>query len=243
MSLRFQLRIERLAREPDPPYLIVANHCSGIDPLLVAQAVRAPVSFLCHQDLARNLVKRLWIRSLGAFFIRPRDVVHGAIAAALRRLAQRKAVCLFPEGTRSLDGRLLPLRTGGAFIALAAGVPVLPVAIVGTHRIMPVGTTRPRPGLAIVRVGPALRPPKEGPRVSRVLIREWTARFAEALSRLLPADQQPAAPPVPGTVVPGTRVPGTRVPGTRVPGTGVPGTGVPGTGVPGTAEQALKLAR
>lgn len=206
MAVRFQLRIEGQAREPEPPYMIIANHCSGIDPLLIAQAVRSPVSFLCHQDLARNPVKRWWIRSLGGFFIRPRDVLHGAITTAVRRLAQGKVVCLFPEGTRSLDGRLLPLRTGGAYIALAAGVPVLPVGILGAHRIMPVGTTRPRPGLAVVRLGPLLQPPKEGSRVLRALIREWTARFTDALSQLLPADQQPAASSVPGTDVAALRL-------------------------------------
>ncbi|WP_256378080.1 1-acyl-sn-glycerol-3-phosphate acyltransferase [Phycicoccus sp. HDW14] len=82
-----------------------------------------------------------------------------SLDAALEVLRAGRAFGIYPEGTRSRDGRLYKGRTGVAWLALTAGVPVVPVGLVGTDRVQPVGTSFPRPGAKVrVSFGTPIRP-------------------------------------------------------------------------------------
>lgn len=189
--LLFHYDIEGAHHEPSPPYLIIANHASSIDIPLVGLAVRSRARFMGKVELASSPWMRRWIRSLGGFFVRRGEPDRGAVATAMALLASGGVVCLFPEGTRSADGRMMTLKTGAAYLALKAGVPVLPVAIIGAHRVLPKGASWPRRGRVTIRIGPPLGISRvEGP-VTHELLQSWTARFGRALMDLLPDDQHP----------------------------------------------------
>ncbi|MBO3663275.1 lysophospholipid acyltransferase family protein [Microbacterium stercoris] len=148
----YRPRIEGRENIPAEGRLIFAsNHLSFIDSVAipVAAAPRA-VNFLAKSSYfegtgVKGWFSRVFFTAVGAIPVR-----RGAGQAALDALDQQRqlledgaAVALYPEGTRSLDGRLYKGRTGVAFLALQTGSPVVPVGLVGTDRAMPVGAKFP----------------------------------------------------------------------------------------------------
>ncbi len=109
------------------------------------------VVFLAKSDYfegpgVKGALTRAWFEGLGMLPV-DRDDTRAAIASldvALEVLGRGEAFGIYPEGTRSRDGRLYRGRTGVAHLALTAGVPVVPVGLVGTEKIQPVGSNRPR---------------------------------------------------------------------------------------------------
>ncbi len=87
---------------------------------------------------------------------------------------------VYPQGTRSLTGRLQPFRTGTGLLATDLRLPVVPIGVEGTHALLPKGRRLPRRGPVTVRFGPPLRP---GPGDGHV---ETATRLAEAVAQLLP---------------------------------------------------------
>lgn len=150
--LIYRPRIEGRRNVPRKGGVILAsNHLSFIDSFVIPMASPRPVRFLAKSSYfdgkgLRGWLSREFFYAVGAF-----PVQRGAGQAALDALDQQKlkleagwATALYPEGTRSLDGRLYKGRTGVAFLALQTGAPVVPVGIVGTDEIMPVGAKFPR---------------------------------------------------------------------------------------------------
>lgn len=189
--LQFGYRVEGRRHEPRPPFIAIANHNSAVDIPLVAIALRSRVSFMAKQELMRVAAVRAWIRSVGGIFVRRGEADRAAVRTALGILRRGGVLGLFAEGTRSPDGRLLPFEEGAAYWALRAGVPVLPVAMIGSHRTMPQGAKWPHRSPALVRIGPPIAVPKIEGRLPRETIREWTRKFETAMAELLPPDQQP----------------------------------------------------
>lgn len=132
------------------PVIFASNHLSFLDSIAIPVAAPRPVHFLAKASYfegkgARGWVMREFFTSIGAI-----PVERGAGKAALDALEQQRllladgrAVALYPEGTRSLDGRLYKGRTGVAFLALQTGAPVVPVGLIGTDTVMPVGASMP----------------------------------------------------------------------------------------------------
>ncbi len=127
------------------PVIFASNHLSFIDSIAIPVAAPRPVHFLAKASYFEGWASRQFFTSIGAI-----PVHRGAGQAALDALDQQRvlledgrAVALYPEGTRSLDGRLYKGRTGVAFLALQTGAPVVPVGLIGTDKVMPVGATMP----------------------------------------------------------------------------------------------------
>ncbi|MBB6120075.1 lysophospholipid acyltransferase family protein [Nocardiopsis algeriensis] len=143
------------------PVLLASNHLSFIDSVAIPLSVtQRPVRFLAKSDyftgtgVKGRLTKTLFT-SLGAVPVErgnARDAML-SLEMMLERLRNGEACVIYPEGTRSRDGRLYRGRTGVALLALESKAPVVPVAVSGTQHVQPVGTSLPRPHPYTVRFG------------------------------------------------------------------------------------------
>ncbi len=158
--LKGVFRLEVWGREHEPargPFLAVSNHWSAFDPPVLGVALRHKVHFMAKEELFRIPVLRSWMRCIGTFPVRRGQPDRQAIRTALDILARGGVVGMFPEGTRNPRGYLLPAEPGAAFLALRAGVQILPVGILGTLEVLPKGARVPRLRKIRVRIGPPFR--------------------------------------------------------------------------------------
>lgn len=125
------------------PVLVVCNHQSHLDPVLVGVACPRQLCYLARHTLFFWPLGWL-IRSLGAVPI-DRSSGRGGIKTTLKLLKESEAVLMFPEGTRSPDGRLQPLLPGFCALARRSEATILPVTLDGAYRAMPRGSGLPRP--------------------------------------------------------------------------------------------------
>jgi 1-acyl-sn-glycerol-3-phosphate acyltransferase len=138
------------------PHLLVSNHQSVIDICVLYMAVPAPLRFLLKDEMLKVPFVNWYAKATGMLFLDRDSRRAGALvrrqAAAL--LGRGQNLCLFPEGTRSRTGALAPFKAGLLQAAIDAGVPVVPVAIDGCGKVLPVqGLFRVRPGTIRVRIG------------------------------------------------------------------------------------------
>lgn len=145
------------------PVILASNHLSFFDSVLIPVVAPRTVVFLAKSDYftgtgLRGGATRLWFEGLGMLPV-DRDDSKAALASldtALAVLRRGEAFGIYPEGTRSRDGRLYRGRTGVAHLALTAGAPVVPVGVSGTEHVQPVGSSRPRIVPVTVRFGAPL---------------------------------------------------------------------------------------
>jgi glycerol-3-phosphate dehydrogenase (NAD(P)+) len=156
-------RMQRIGREHLPkqgPLLLASNHRSFLDPFVIGMLVRRPVYYMAKRELFEKRWQAWLLNALGAF---PVDRGHGDGAAmdTARAILQRgDCVVLFPEGTRVRPGPLAKPRRGIGRLALETGVPVAPVAVIGTEDVRRGWRIRPRK--VRVRVGRPLHFPTTG---------------------------------------------------------------------------------
>jgi 1-acyl-sn-glycerol-3-phosphate acyltransferase len=155
-----KLEVRRLAPLPDGPAIFAANHESTIDIWAVVAAIPRGVRFVAKAELFRVPIFG-WYMALGGHVpIERRD--HASAVASLS-LAARKirggtSIIVYPEGTRSHDGRVHAFKKGPFVIAAEAGVPVVPVAVVGAGQVTPKNLLHVHPGTIRVILGEAVRP-------------------------------------------------------------------------------------
>lgn len=117
------------------PVIIASNHISYCDPPVVGSGVPREVHFLAKEELFRNRAFGWLIRHYNAIPLKRSVGDVGALRKAVELLRQGKAVLMFPEGTRSLTGRLLKPKPGVGMIASLTAAPVVPAYVTGTNRI------------------------------------------------------------------------------------------------------------
>jgi 1-acyl-sn-glycerol-3-phosphate acyltransferase len=145
------------------PVIVASNHVSFADSLVIPIVAPRKVVFLAKQDYftgtgLKGALQRGWFAGHGMIPV-DRDDSKAALASldiALEVLGRGEAFGIYPEGTRSRDGRLYRGRTGVAHLALTSGAPVVPVGLVGTENLQPVGKRLPRLAPVTVRFGEPL---------------------------------------------------------------------------------------
>jgi 1-acyl-sn-glycerol-3-phosphate acyltransferase len=153
------IRVEGAAHVPAAgAALLAANHISYADPPALGIAISRPAWFMAKAPLFRSPLLGWVLRFAHAFPVDQEGIDRGALQRAQDLLASGEVVVIFPEGGLSPTGDLQPFFPGFAAIALRAAVPVIPVALLGTDRMMPYGRAVPRParGGVTVRFGAAL---------------------------------------------------------------------------------------
>ncbi len=130
--------------------LYLCNHQSYLDPPLMSLALRRPMNYMARESLFRAPVFRQLIVSWNAFPVRRASADTRALREGLRRLARGEQLVVFPESTRTRDGRIGPFRPGAALLAQRAADWVVPVLIEGAFECWPRTQRLPRPGRIVV---------------------------------------------------------------------------------------------
>lgn len=166
--------------DPARPYVFMSNHASHVDSPALALVIPQPLHWVFKEELARIPVFG-WVLLAGGQIMVDRSDPEGArraLSEALSGLSGNSSVMIYPEGTRSRDGRLLPLKKGGFHMALAAGLPIVPVRVSGSREIVAAGKLAVRPGTVTVELFPPI--PTQGKTPAD--IPELMALVSEALS-------------------------------------------------------------
>jgi 1-acyl-sn-glycerol-3-phosphate acyltransferase len=188
----FGLRFEGVEHIPQTgPLIIASNHVTYADPVLISLPVRRPVHYMAWDQLFHVPGLAWLIRRLRAFPVELESADRRATREAVRLLHRGRAVMIFPEGGRSLDGRLQRFKPGAFRLACSLGVPVLAVTIVGGHECWPPGRALPRPGRLRIFYHPVMNPPALDN--VKAAARSFAAAVHAVVASALPADQRPVS--------------------------------------------------
>lgn len=159
-----RLRVQRTAAIGTRPCVVVANHASYLDGIVLCAALPPNFGFVIKREVTRAPLAHYFLRRIGAHFVERSDRHRGGVdaRALLRAAARGESLAIFPEGTFRREPGLGAFRTG-AFAAAAVGrLPVVPVTIEGSREILPAGAWLPRPGRLDVTIYPAIAPRSRG---------------------------------------------------------------------------------
>lgn len=149
---------------PDGPLIVMSNHASNFDILIMQGHFPRPLSWIAKKELFAIPVFG-WSMRRGGYIPLDRGDGRKALKSmdeAAQQIKGGTSVILFPEGTRTRDGRMLPFKRGGFLLAARAGVPVVPVSIIGSFSINPGGSLGLNPGRQVqILIHPAITVPHE----------------------------------------------------------------------------------
>jgi 1-acyl-sn-glycerol-3-phosphate acyltransferase len=168
----------------DRRYIVVCNHQSAVDILVVYGWLKLDLKWVIKQELRKIPAIGIGCEKVGHIFIdreNPNDA-RQAIKETLDRLGNGIGILFFAEGTRSPDGKLLPFKKGAFRIAIEQQLPVLPVTVIGTRDILPPKSLKPFPGRARMMIHPAL----ETDGMSTLQIEDLMNRTKKTISSALP---------------------------------------------------------
>jgi 1-acyl-sn-glycerol-3-phosphate acyltransferase len=190
LMILFRPKVKGLRNVPGTgPVIIASNHLSFSDSIFMPLVVPRKVTFLAKSEYftspgPKGLLKKLTFIALGQV---PVDRSGGrrseaALIAGLKVLAEGKCLGIYPEGTRSPDGRLYKGRTGIARLAIESGAPIIPVAMFNTEKIQPTGTVVPK----VMRVEMIFGEPMyfEGDSTDLLYLRDVTDKIMATIQEL-----------------------------------------------------------
>ncbi len=139
------------------PYVYVSNHASVFDIIAVVVAINRRIRFVAKREVARIPVFG-WIASKAYIMVDRTSGPDGmrSLERAAERITAGESVIIFAEGTRTLDGNLLPFKRGAFSLAMRAGVPIVPLTILGSYDVMKKGQLRVRRGEITIMVDPPI---------------------------------------------------------------------------------------
>ncbi|MGW0768073.1 lysophospholipid acyltransferase family protein [Streptomyces sp. NPDC002676] len=193
MRLMFRPQVEGAEHIPgDGPVILAGNHLTFIDSIVLPIVTKRQVFFIGKDEYVtgKGIKGRLmaWFFTGVGMIPVDRDGASGGVAALMtgrRILEEGKIFGIYPEGTRSPDGRLYRGRTGIARLTLMTGAPVVPFAMIGTDKLQPGGRGIPRPGRVTVRFGTAMEFSRyEGMDRDRYVLRAVTDSVMAEVMRL-----------------------------------------------------------
>jgi cytidylate kinase len=163
--LWFRMKVEGMEHIPkEGGALLAANHQSYLDILVIGAAMRRHVTFVARDTLAEWWWLAFVLRQCGAILVRRGTSDRAALRAMAEHLSAGDIVAIYPEGTRSRDGKIGTFKGGAVMAARLGGVPLIPVGIRGAYQAWPRGRFFPRPRTVTICFGPALDPTAEDAR-------------------------------------------------------------------------------
>jgi 1-acyl-sn-glycerol-3-phosphate acyltransferase len=174
------------------PLILVVNHVNLSDPFFLLFSFPRWINFVAKEELFHSSFLRPWLRWAGAIPIRRRGTVgdkQQTLKSARNALEKGLVLGMFPEGSRSHDGKLREGKPGSAVIASKTNVPLLPVGIVGTDKIKGISWLWKRPRI-IVNIGKPFKLPPTNSKTSKLQMQLLTTQLMREIAALLPPEYQ-----------------------------------------------------
>ena len=150
----FKMHVTGLENIPGQGGVVfICNHQSYLDPLFCGIKLKRPIHFIARRSLLNHPVFGAIIKALNIIPIKRGKPDLSAIKLSIKRLKQEQIICLFPEGTRTSDGKIAPLKPGFSFLCIRAKVPIVPVLVEGAFDAWPRHKKLFRPGSIFVQYG------------------------------------------------------------------------------------------
>lgn len=161
-KVAFRLEVRGLENLPQPPYIITPNHTSLVDGFVVASAVPFNtfynLYFVAIQEYFDNMATKAFARLAHIIPINPEAYLYRAMQLSGFVLRNSNALCLFPEGGRSIDGKLMAFKKGVGILSKELNAPLIPTIIEGAFTALPMGAWLPRPVKITVSFGRPVYP-------------------------------------------------------------------------------------
>ena len=183
----WRLRIEGRELVPPGPFVLAPVHRSNIDTPLVAGVTQRRLRYMGKDTMWKHRAPGWLFTALGGFPVRRGTADRVAMRLCLGVLAGGEPLVVFPEGGRRSGPVIGPISEGAAYLAIRAGVPIVPVGIGGSERAMTKGSWVLRPVRCSVIIGAPIHPPSaptDGKRAPRRTVHELTERLRAELQRL-----------------------------------------------------------
>jgi 1-acyl-sn-glycerol-3-phosphate acyltransferase len=186
-----RVRVEGLENIPSGVCVFTSNHASNLDPVALVPNIPRRVALLAKKEVFSIpiLSKALRQAKLIPVDRADKEAAAESVDIAVQYMKEGLSFCVFPEGTRSRDGRLLPFKKGTFLMAIRAAAWVVPVSLAGTQRLMRKGDWTIHPGEVVVRYGPAVQA-TEYTEDQRDQLRQ---RVQGIVAAGLPEEQKPSA--------------------------------------------------
>jgi 1-acyl-sn-glycerol-3-phosphate acyltransferase len=177
-TTRVEVGVEGLERlTPGTTYVFVANHQSHYDTPVIFSSLPYQLRIIAKESLARFPVLGWHLKRGGHLFVDRRNPDRTGILARWRALvSEGLSLIIYAEGTRSADGRVARFKAGSFLLAIEAGLPVVPIAVIGTRSVMPKGRLQTEPG----RVRLVVHDPIPAPAIAQPTVRDARELAARA---------------------------------------------------------------
>lgn len=179
------------------PVILAANHASFLDPPLIGSGLSRPINYLARESLFRFPLIGALLRSWNAVPVDREGGGAAGLRAIFDRLQAGGGIILFPEGTRTLDGRLQPAKAGVGLTVIKSTAPVVPVRVFGTFEAFGKNHRVPRPFQVVVKYGVPLQFEtlrQEARTCSKARLKEIYQQVADelmvAISKLEPVEEK-----------------------------------------------------
>lgn len=174
--------------------VVCANHQSFLDPVLVGLCCDRRMNYLARDSLFRYPGFGWLIHFLDAVPIDRDGMGIGGLKETLRRLKRGELILIFPEGTRTSDGEIAPLKPGFLALVRRGKVPMIPVGIDGAYRAWPRNRSFPRPARIHIAIGAPIPPDLAAGLSDEELIEELSRRLGQCLARCRQTSSDPQRP-------------------------------------------------
>ena len=167
-------------------FIFCCNHLHIADPPVVASAIPHKCVFMAKEELWHDKWSRYWVSNFGAFPVKRESFDREAIKLAEEWLAKGISLIMFPEGERSKNSQLKKALPGAALIALRTGVPVVPVAVIGTEYIRNLKWAFFHHPKILINIGKPFNPPSCDGKPSREQRNQFCEEIMYKIAELLP---------------------------------------------------------
>jgi len=187
LKVLFQLETRGLENIPEKGKAILAsNHFSFLDHFILPVVVEREITFIAKSELFENPIWGFLLTQWGQISLNRGTGDNSAINQAIEVLESGNLFGIYPEGTRTRDGKLHGGHTGVARISLISGAPVIPVGMIGTYEILPRGAVKPNFGKAEISIGRPMDFSRyRGKENDRKIIRKITDEIMDEIGKLI----------------------------------------------------------